>query len=56
MNINFLQRSDESSEITEFLVAIATNCRALKFCTNMSYAADHERVSGLLFRCAVSVP
>jgi hypothetical protein len=40
--------------ITQFQVTIATDCRALPRCMNISYAVCHERTSSLLFQCIVS--
>jgi uncharacterized membrane protein len=46
-----------NSEITQFRVTIATNCRKLilVFCMSASYVVDYERASRLLFQCVVSI-
>jgi hypothetical protein len=37
------------------LVTLATDFPVLTHCMNPSFTVDHERSSGLLFQCVVSV-
>jgi hypothetical protein len=45
----------ESSDITQFRTTIATNCRVLTRCMEVSYLVGHERRSSLLFQRVLSV-
>jgi hypothetical protein len=45
---------DESSEVMQFHVTMATNSQALTRCTNVNHVAGHEQASILLFECIVS--
>jgi hypothetical protein len=39
--------------IAQFQVTVATNCRMLTHCVNVSYVVCHERASSVLLQCAL---